>query len=133
VGQYVSVGEEEPVGKNIYNTFNEYLEDQTPRCKEYLQELRHIILEVIPEAEELCNYNIPAFTLVPGGKREEQIMIAGYKNHVGLYPHPTTIKQFDSRLTSYKRGKGSVQFPLDKPLPKALIIEMISFRLRYFT
>jgi uncharacterized protein YdhG (YjbR/CyaY superfamily) len=56
-------------------------------------------------------------------------MIAGYKNHVGLYPHPSTMKQFDKELSEYKKGKGSVQFPLDKPLPKQLIIEMIKYRL----
>ena len=55
-------------------------------------------------------------------------MIAGYKKHVGLYPHPTTMEKFEPELTEYKRGKGSVQFPLDKPLPKDLIIKMIKYR-----
>ena len=118
--------------KKIYKTFGEYLEDQTPLCREYLVELRQIILEVISDTEELFNYNIPAFTLVPGGKREQQIMIAGYKKHVGLYPHPTTMEQFEPRLTFYKRGKGSVQFPLNEELPKDLIIEMIRVRLSCF-
>ena len=59
---------------------------------------------------------------------EQQIMIAGYKNHVGLYPHPSTMKHFEQRLTDYKRGKGSVQFPVSEPLPRELIIEMVRYR-----
>ncbi len=118
--------------KKVYKTFSEYLEDQTPQCKKYLEELRQIILEINPDTEELFNYNIPAFTLIPGGKREQQIMIAGYKKHVGLYPHPVTMEKFESRLTSYKRGTGSVQFPLNEELPRDLIIEMIEFRMSCF-
>ncbi len=78
---------------------------------------------------ELLNYNIPAYTLTENGKRAEQIMIAGYKKHVGLYPHPTTIEKFDAELSEYKRAKGSVQFPLNKPLPKELIEKMIRYRM----
>jgi uncharacterized protein YdhG (YjbR/CyaY superfamily) len=118
--------------KKIYKTFDEYLKDQKEPCREALKELRQIILDVVPDTEELFNYNIPAFTLVPGGKREQQIMIAGYKKHVGLYPHPDTMEHFESRLTPYKRGKGSVQFPLNEALPKELITEMIGYRLNFF-
>ena len=112
-----------------YVDFEEYVDDQPEACRPALHELRRIIHDTIPDTEELFNYNIPAFTLVPGGKREQQIMVAGYKKHVGLYPHPTTMEHFDSRLAGYKRGKGSVQFPLDEPLPKRLIVEMLTFRL----
>lgn len=56
-------------------------------------------------------------------------MIAGYKTHVGFYPHPTTIEKFDSKLSDYKKGKGSVQFPLNKPLPKKLIESMVKYRM----
>jgi uncharacterized protein YdhG (YjbR/CyaY superfamily) len=55
-------------------------------------------------------------------------MIAGYARHVGLYPHPTTMEHFDAALKGYKKGKGSVQFPLDEPLPTALIERMIAYR-----
>ncbi len=65
----------------------------------------------------------------PNGKRVEQIMIAGYKKHVGLYPHPTTMEKLDTELSAYKQAKGSVQFPLDKPLPKELIEKMIRYRM----
>lgn len=112
-----------------YTAFEAYVDDQPEACRPALHQLRGIIRDTIPDTEELFNYNIPAFTLIPGGTREQQIMIAGYKKHVGLYPHPTTMEHFDSRLAGYKRGKGSVQFPLDEPLPTRLIVEMLRFRL----
>ncbi len=76
----------------------------------------------------MINYNIPAYALIEGGKRDQQIMFAGYEKHVGLYPHPTTIEKYSKRLKVYKVGKGSAQFPIDEPLPKELITEMVKFR-----
>ncbi|GAA5225243.1 iron chaperone [Membranihabitans marinus] len=110
-------------------TVDDYFNAQSEKAKKALIELKKCILEVIPDATELLNYNIPAYSLVVGGKREQQIMIAGYKNHVGFYPHPTTMEKFDAELSEFKRGKGSVQFPLDKPIPKDLIMRMIKYRL----
>lgn len=112
-----------------YNTVEEYFNAQPENVKNALLLMKQYILEVVPNAEELINYNIPAYNLIQGGKREQQIMIAGYKQHVGLYPHPTTIEKFDEELKAFKKGKGSVQFSLDKPLPKELIISMIKYRL----
>ncbi|WP_066219826.1 iron chaperone [Formosa haliotis] len=111
-----------------YNSVAEYINAQPEQIKKALLELKECILKTEPNATELLNYNIPAYALVENGKREQQIMIAGYKKHVGLYPHPTTMEKFEPELTEYKRGKGSVQFPLDKPLPKDLIIRMIKYR-----
>jgi uncharacterized protein YdhG (YjbR/CyaY superfamily) len=65
---------------------------------------------------------------VPGGKRDQQIMMAGYARFVGFYPFPTTMEEFSDELREFRQGKGSVQFPLDKPLPRDLIIRMIRFR-----
>jgi uncharacterized protein YdhG (YjbR/CyaY superfamily) len=112
-----------------FETVKDYFNAQPEKVKFALQEIKECIYKVVPEAEELFNYNIPAYTLVKGGKREQQIMIAGYKNHIGLYPHPTTMEYFDKELSVYKKGKGSVQFPLDQRLPKELIIKMITYRL----
>ena len=116
--------------KTEHKTVNEYFEAQSEKVREALLELKNCILKAEPNATELLNYNIPAYALVENGKREEQIMIAGYKKHVGLYPHPTTMERFDSELREYKRAKGSVQFPLDKPLPKDLIVRMIKYRIQ---
>jgi uncharacterized protein YdhG (YjbR/CyaY superfamily) len=106
-----------------------YFENQAEKTRESLKELKECILTAVPEAIEMFNYDIPAYALVKGGKREEQIMIAGYKKHVGLYPHPTVMEKFDKELEDYKKGKGSVQFPIDKPLPKELIIKMVKYRM----
>ncbi|MDP2302223.1 MAG: DUF1801 domain-containing protein [Ignavibacteria bacterium] len=110
-------------------SIEEYFDNQPEKIKESLKELKDCILKAVPEAIEMLNYGIPAYALVKGGKREEQIMIAGYKKHVGLYPHPTVMDKFDKELEGYKKGKGSVQFPIDKPLPKALIVKMVKYRM----
>lgn len=113
-----------------YQTVDDYINDQPENTKEVLLQLKDYILKAAPNATELINYGIPAYTLIVGGKRDQQIMIAGYQKHVGLYPHPTVMEEFDDELNEYKKGKGSVQFPLDQPLPKELIIRMIKFRLK---
>ncbi len=110
---------------------SEYFEAQPESSKKALLELKHCILKVVPNATELLNYNIPAYTLIEGGKREQQIMIAGYKNAVGFYPHPTTIEKFVTELNDFKKGKGSVQFPLNKSLPKDLIVRMVKYRFEF--
>lgn len=113
-----------------FNSVDSYLKSFEGKTRIYLEEIRAIIHENVPNTTELINYNIAAFTLVERGKREEQLMIAGYKNHVGFYPHPKTMEHFWDKLDDYKKAKGSVQFPLNKPLPKELISEMIKYRLK---
>lgn len=117
-------------GTNNYKSVEEYFNSQPEKTKNALLELKKCILKVAPNATELFNYNIPAYTLINDGKREQQIMIAGYKKHVGFYPHPTTMEKFESELIEYKRGKGSVQFPLDKPLSTKFIERMVNYRMK---
>ncbi len=106
-----------------------YIFAQPKETQRALEELRSYIWLAAPRVSELLNYNIPAFALVEGGKRDQQIMIAGYAKHVGFYPHPDVVEAFSNRLTEYKFAKGSIQFPLNKPIPKALVIEMVKYRL----
>lgn len=106
-----------------------YIATQSPEAQRALEELRSCIHQAAPGVSELMNYNIPAFALTEGGKRDEQIMIAGYPKHVGFYPHPDTIEAFVGKLAAYKFAKGSIQFPLNKAIPKALVIDMVKFRL----
>lgn len=80
------------------------------------------------DASETFNYGVPAFTLVKNGKRDRQIMIGAFKNHVAIYPHPTAILQFKKELSPYKQGKGSIQFPLHESIPAKLIIKMVKYR-----
>jgi len=114
---------------NQIKSVGDYFNTQPDKVRNALLEIKEFIMAVVPDAEELLNYNIPAYTLTKGGKREQQIMMAGFKNHVGFYPHPTTMEKFKNELTDFKKGKGSVQFPLDQPLPKELIMRMIEYRL----
>lgn len=116
------------VDKKVYQTVDEYIDDQPEQTKAALLAMRECILKAAPDAEQIFNYDIPAFTLVSGGKREEQVMMAGYAKHVGFYPHPLTIEQFEGELVAYKHAKGSVQFPLSKPLPEDLIFRMVRWR-----
>ncbi len=106
-----------------------YISTQPSETQRALEELRSYIWQVAPQVSELMNYNIPAFALVEGGKRDKQIMIAGYSKHVGFYPHPATIETFSEQLSEYKFAKGSVQFPLNKPIPKELVMAMVKCRL----
>ena len=100
-----------------------------PKTRQALEDLRSCIWKAAPGVRELMNYNIPAFALVDGGKRDKQIMIAGYAQHVGFYPSPEVIDAFADQLVGYKFAKGSVQLPLSKSIPKALVVKMVKYRL----
>jgi len=111
---------------------DDYISNFPPETQRALEELRLCIWHAAPNVSELMNYKIPAFALVKGGKRDQQIMIAGFSKHVGFYPSPAVIEAFSDRLAEYKFAKGSIQFPLNKPIPKDLVIEMVTFRLSHF-
>ncbi|MEQ8909834.1 MAG: DUF1801 domain-containing protein [Vicingaceae bacterium] len=111
-----------------FKTIDDYIAHQSEAAQEKLIEIRKLIKEAVPEAIEVLNYKVPTFTLVEGGKRDQQIMMAAYAKFIGFYPFPTTMAHFSEELKDFKQGKGSIQFPLDKPLPKALIKEMVKFR-----
>lgn len=116
--------------KKKYASVETYLASQPEKTKQALLALRKCILQAVPNAIEMINYNIPAYALTAGGKRDRQIFIAGHKNHVGLYPHPTVIEHFQDELKDFNKGKGSVQFPLDTALPLGLIKRMIEYRMK---
>ncbi|TYA71367.1 iron chaperone [Seonamhaeicola marinus] len=111
-----------------YDTIDDYIKNQSAEAQKILSELRNIIMEAAPDATEVINYKIPSFTLVPKGKKEQQIMMAAYAKFVSFYPFPTTLKKFSKELKNYKLGKGTVQFPFNEPLPKELILKMVRFR-----
>lgn len=111
-----------------FKTLEAYINSHSSDTQRTLMALRKIIKKAAPHAVELINYDIPAFALVKGGKRDKQIMIAGYKNFVGFYTGTNILEQFADRLTEYKVGKASVQFPNNKPLPEKLIIEIVIYK-----
>jgi uncharacterized protein YdhG (YjbR/CyaY superfamily) len=115
--------------KNRSKEVDAYISVQPPETQRALEELRSCIWLAAPNVTELMNYNIPAFALVEGGKRDQQVMIAGYAKHIGFYPHPDVIEAFAKQLTEYKFAKGSIQFSLSKPIPRELVIAMVKYRL----
>jgi uncharacterized protein YdhG (YjbR/CyaY superfamily) len=111
-----------------FETIDDYIANQTEQAQELLQELREIIKEAVPDVVEVRNYKVPTFTLIEGGKRDQQIMIAAYAKFVSFYPFPSTIEEFSEELRDFKLGKGSIQFPFGKPLPRELIVRMVKYR-----
>ena len=106
-----------------FTTVDEYFAAFPAEAKSLLKQMRKIIREAAPQAEELISYNMPAFK--QGGAL---VYYAAYKNHIGFYPTPGAIEAFKDELSVYKGAKGSVQFPLDKPLPLELISRIVKFR-----
>jgi len=88
-----------------------------------LEQVRTTIRKAAPEAEEVINYGMPAFKL-----NGMLVWFAAHSNHIGFYPRVSGIETFKKELSIYKGAKGSVQFPLDKPLPLGLITKIVKFR-----
>lgn len=86
--------------------------------------MRKIVQENAPEAVESISYGMPAYKL----NKKPLVYFGGYQNHIGFYATPSGHTKFKEKLSSYKQGKGSVQFPLNKPLPVDLIAKMVRFR-----
>jgi len=105
--------------KNI----DEYIAVFPPDVQEILEQIRATIREAAPEAEETIKYRIPTFVL-----KENLVHFAAFKNHVGFYPTPSGIEEFKRELAEYKLAKGSVQFPIGKPMPMSLIEKIVKFR-----
>lgn len=101
-----------------------YIKTFPEKIQIVLNQIRSTIKENAPEAEESIAYKMPAYKT--NGK--PLVYFAGYKNHIGFYATPTGHSQFEKELSKYKQGKGSVQFPLDKPMPLTLIAEIVKFR-----
>ncbi|MDF3027377.1 MAG: hypothetical protein K0S23_1684 [Fluviicola sp.] len=111
--------------KTTFTTVDEYIQEFEGETRERLIAIRKLIRETAPEAVESISYGMPAYKV--NGK--PLVYFAGYKSHVGFYATPTGHKAFEKELSKYKQGKGSVQFPLNEPLPIKLIKEIVLFRL----
>ena len=105
--------------KNI----DEYIAGFPNDVKEILEKIRMTIRKAAPDAEEAIKYQMPTFTL-----KGNLVHFAAFKKHIGFYPVPTGIEKFKNELSVYEGGKGSVQFPLDKPIPYGLIRRIVKFR-----
>lgn len=110
--------------KTTFKNIDEYISLQDIVVKEKLQILRKAILDVVPKAEEVISYGMPAFKI----NGSVIVYFAAYKNHIGFYPTGTGIEAFKDELSNYKWSKGAVQFALDKALPLSLIKKMVKFK-----
>ena len=109
--------------KKTPQNIDEYIANFPQEIQEILQELRATIHGAAPEAEEVINYQIPTFRL-----KGNLVHFAAYKNHIGFYPTPSGIEKFKKELSIYEGAKGSVKFPINKPLPLDLISKIVSYR-----
>jgi len=109
--------------KNSYNTMDEYIATFPAEVQRLLQEMRATIRAAAPEAQEKISYQMPTFYL-----KGNLVHFAAYQKHIGFYPAPRGIEAFQTELAVYKGAKGSVQFPIDQPLPLDLVRRIVEFR-----
>jgi uncharacterized protein YdhG (YjbR/CyaY superfamily) len=105
-------------------TVNTYITSQPETVQATLQKIREIILAVHPEITEEIAYMMPAYKLY----KKPLVYFAAFKKHIGFYATPTGHEAFKEALSSYKQGKGSVQFPLSQEIPFELIRDIVKFR-----
>jgi uncharacterized protein YdhG (YjbR/CyaY superfamily) len=108
-----------------FKTIDEYIDTFPEDVRGILNELRQTIKETAPEARETISYQMPTFTL-----NGNLVHFAAFKNHIGFYPTPTGVEAFKEDLSRYKGAKGSVQFPIDQPLPPSLIRRIVEYRVQ---
>jgi uncharacterized protein YdhG (YjbR/CyaY superfamily) len=104
---------------------DDYISRYPADVQELLQKMRRTIHKAAPKATETIGYGIPAFRL-----DGMLVWFAAFKSHIGFYPGAGAIKEFKQELSAYKAAKGSVQFPLDQPLPLALVSHIVKFRVQ---
>ncbi len=104
---------------------DKYIASFPKDTQKLLEQLRATIMKAAPDAEEVISYQMPAYKY-----HGMLVYFAAYKDHIGFYPTPSGIEAFKKELSVYKNAKGSVQFPLDKPIPLQLITKIVAFRTR---
>lgn len=108
-----------------FKNAGEYISLFPENVRILLQQMRETIKKAAPQAEEVISYRMPAYKYFG-----MLVYFAGYKNHIGFYPTASGIEAFKNELSIYKGAKGSVQFPLGKPLPLALISKIVKFKVK---
>lgn len=102
---------------------DDYIASFPQEVQVILEKLRQAIRQAAPDATEKISYQMPTFYL-----NGNLVHFAAYKNHIGFYPAPSGIGAFEAELSEYKTSKGAIQFPIDKPLPLALVKKIVAFR-----
>jgi uncharacterized protein YdhG (YjbR/CyaY superfamily) len=109
--------------KNGINSIDEYIATFPAEIQKILREIRAVVKAAAPDAQEKISYQMPTFFL-----SGNLIHFAAFKNHIGFYPAPTGIEAFAQELSVYKGAKGSIQFPINKPMPLDLITKIVKYR-----
>jgi len=110
--------------KRQFKSIDEYIRTFPEDVQDILEKMRRTIKKAAPQAVESISYQMPTFKL----KGKSLVYFAGYKNHIGFYPIPSGIEAFEEELSTYKQGKGSVQFPLSRPVPYDLVKKIVVYR-----
>ena len=105
------------------NSIDAYIAGFPKDVQTILERIRGIVKDAAPDAQEAIKYQIPTFVL-----NGNLVHFAAFQNHIGFYPTPSGIEHFKDALSSYNGAKGSVQFPLDSPIPYTLIKKIVKFR-----
>lgn len=111
------------MGTSQIKTIDRYIKTFPPDVRSILEKMRQTIQEVIPDATESIGYAIPAFKL----NSRYVVYFAGWKQHVSIYPIPSGDKTFQKQISPYVAGRGTVKFPLDKPIPYELVKKIVKF------
>ena len=112
--------------KSTVQSIDAYIAAQPPNVAAILEKIRRIVREAAPEAVERVSYRMPAFSLDSG----MLIYFAGFKEHIGMYPPLRGEAKLDAALAPYRGEKGNLKFPLDRPMPYALIARVVKARLK---
>jgi len=111
--------------KTEFKSIDDYIAAQPDNVKASLEKLRQTIRKAAPDAEEVISYQMPAFKFYG-----VLVYFAAFKNHFGFYPTSAAVKVFKDKLRIYEYSKGTIKFPLDKPIPTKLVTEIVKFRVR---
>ena len=115
------------------DAIDEYIHSFPNDVQGKLSQIRSLIHELVPGSEEHLFYKVPSLTLKVGQKPKDGLMFAAFKNHIGLYPNPEVIEYFKDQILTrnLKYAEGTIQFPLDNPLPLDFIGEIIEYKVIY--
>ncbi len=108
------------------STVDEYIAKQTADVQPILIKIRNVIKKCAPEADEMIAYGMPGYKL----NNKPLVYFGAFKKHIGLYPTPSGIEAFRKELSKYEGAKGSIQFPLDQPIPYDLITQIVHYRVK---
>ncbi len=108
-----------------YHNIDEYIASFQNDIQEILQKIRRLIQKTAPDATEAMSYGVPAFNL-----NGNLVLFAAFKKHIGLYPEPSGIEAFKKELSEYETAKGTIKFPLDRPIPYDLVKKIVKYRVK---